>query len=469
MILQSWNRDITILDRTISFLDDNRSHYFPLYGTIREAIAESFSHPKSVYKGILKQPSTDKRPVVVGETETQYYNSILQTRLKNLPDDYRRTGTTVAKKVLKDIIGQGITLYFIPPDKYLDREELTERVLPFNLKSIKIPSLYTLMMICAKNKKLSDGTRLSIDTGEPYIRPEPKVRQYSSLEYYDFEKVLIDDKFQYDNDELSGDLSYDLDTLYTRFDPKNNRELFRETTLDERLRRITNTYDYSLVLRDGKYHIGNGRHRILFLKHYYEQNLPDCTEPFHFDYLANQATIIATVNHTIEDEEINRYLIFFEERFKNVSYFKTDITNNNFDIIVTCGNYAYHLSSKEDLIRFVKLMRKEEYDNQYFIGLNSNYFDESYEVIVAELYIMLGPKLFNMNLMDVVKFLQTNEITIGDHTFDFSSINYERLYVMFTSFLHLEHLNRLRGLPSDAYTKATKTINEYYEERSMKK
>ena len=461
--ITGFNKDLTILDNTLSFLSENHYNYFPLYGSVKKAIEEGFSHPKSVYKGILKQPSTDKRPVVVGETETQYYNSILQNRLKNLPDDYRKTGTAIAKRVLKEIIGKGITLYFIPPDKYLEHDVLTERVLPFNLKSIKIPSLYTLIIQCAKNKRLNDGTKLSLDTGEPYIRPEPKIHQYSSLEYYDYERVFVNDKFQYDNNELSGDLSYDLDTLYTRLDPKHDRDLFGETTLDERLRKIVNSYDYSLVLRDGKYHISNGRHRILFLKHYYEQNLPDCTKPSHLEYLTNQTTIIGMVNHTIEDEEINRYLIFFEERFKNVSYYKTDITNSNFDIIVTCGNYAYHLSSKEDLIRFVKLMRKEEYENQYFIGLNSNYYEISYEVIIAELYITLGPKLFTMNLMDVVNYLQNNEITIGETKLDFESINYERLYVMFTSFLHLEHLNRLRGLPSDAFTKGSKVINEYYE------
>ncbi len=112
------NRELTKLDLNISFLDDSSYDYFPLYGTVKQAIEKGFTHPKSLYQGILKQPSTDTRPLMVGETETEYYSSVLQRRLKNIPNDFGKTGAKIAKKILKEIIGKGVTLYFIPPDKF---------------------------------------------------------------------------------------------------------------------------------------------------------------------------------------------------------------------------------------------------------------------------------------------------------------------------------------------------------------
>jgi len=54
----------------------------------------------------------------------------------------------------------------LPTDRELGHEELYEKVSPFALRSISIPSRYTLLMICAKNKRLKEGTKISLDNGE---------------------------------------------------------------------------------------------------------------------------------------------------------------------------------------------------------------------------------------------------------------------------------------------------------------
>ena len=462
------NRELTMFYQSVTFLDKRYFDYFPLYGSVKEAIEQGFTHPKSLYKGILKQPETDKRPAIVGETETQYYSSILQTRLHNAPLDYQKTGAIKAKRILKEMIGRDITLYFISPDKYVKTDNLTTRVSPFELTSIKIPSYYNLLMTCASNKKLKEGTKLNIDTGEEYRRKEVIPKVYSSLSYKRYEMISINNDFNYSNEELTGDLSYDLDYLYGSHDPKDNRSLVRETNLDDRIKMIKHKYDINLTYRNGMYDIGNGRHRILFLKHYYQTNYRDCILPIQKRYLDNQTTIVANVDYTFEDEEINRYLIFFEERFKQVYYYKNNCNNDEFDIIVICGNHAYHIPSKEDLFRFVKLMRKEEYKNQYLVGLNSNYEVVPYEELIFKLEKLIGPTIYRMNLMDIVNYLKNHKIEIHGEEIEFASINYERLYVNFNIFIQMDRLNRIIMKMSRPPIEDD-NLEEFYSSRMRKK
>ncbi len=462
------NKDLTKFYHEVTFLDYGKDNYFPLYGSVKKAIEEGFTQPKSLYQGILKQPVTYKRPVIVGESEVEYYNSILQSRIPNATAAYRKTGAATAKKVLKEVIGKSITLYFIPPDKETDRKSLTLKIPTRELSCIKIPSYYTLLMTCAKNKKLAEGTKLSFDTGAEYQRVEPTPKQYSSLTYSRFELIPINDEFEYSNEELTGDVSYDMDTLYSKHDPKDNRSLVQNTMLDDRLRSIKEKFDINLILRDGKYEISNGRHRIVFLKHYYESNRPPSRNPSYEKYLQDQTTIIANVDHTFEDERVNQYLIFFEQQFRQVQYLKTNCNNDDVDLIITCGNHAYHIPSREDLFRFVKLMRKEEYKNEYFIGYNSNYEEVPYNKVISKLSILLGPKIYRMNLMDIVKYLKRNKLLIDGQEVHLQNINYERLYIMFTSIIQYERLNRLRGIMSQN-TKGDLSMYEIYYEGQRKK
>ena len=59
-------RKLTLLDQNLSFFTSQHATYYPIYGTIKQAIEEGFSHPKTLYAGILKQPETDKESVELG-------------------------------------------------------------------------------------------------------------------------------------------------------------------------------------------------------------------------------------------------------------------------------------------------------------------------------------------------------------------------------------------------------------------
>ena len=463
-------KEISLLDHQISYLDFDTSSFFPIYGTIKQAIEEGFTEPKMLYTSILKQPSTDKRPIMLGEPETSYYNSILQRRLKNVPETFAKTGAKIANKVLKEIIGKDITLYFIPTDKELDDLRLNTKISPFQIRSIQIPSRFTLLSTCAKNKGLKEGTKISSTDGSLIEKKKRKEKEYSSLAYFTYEKISITDTFEYSNEELTGDIFYDIDEMYGRFDTKDNRERLDSMSIKTRLERIKNSFDINLVLRNGKYKISNGRHRLLYLKYYYLKNYKDCDERL-LKYLKDSVTVIATVDRTIEDEETNKLLIYLEKKYKQVKLLKTNINNDEVNLVILYKNIAYNIKNKNELIELINFFKHNEYSNKYVIGRISNLEFISSEIILSKLILELKERILELDFMDIINYLQNNEIIIGDEIIDNTSLDYENLYRVFTNLLHTEELNRLRNVESKMLIQAQNNIDKYLNKnnRSVKK
>ena len=99
----------------------------PIYKDIETTIIESFTYPQTLYKSILKQPTNQELPLVVGTSETNYYKNILEIRLKNIEDTLLKTASTIGKKVINSFIGkQPLILVFPPKTKrteiYFSRE-----------------------------------------------------------------------------------------------------------------------------------------------------------------------------------------------------------------------------------------------------------------------------------------------------------------------------------------------------------
>lgn len=105
---------------------------------------------------------------------------------------------------------------------------------------------------------------------------EESLKRYSSLSYPRYEVIKVDDKFVYDNSEFTGDALYDVDQIYGRLDTHNSREVLSSIPLQEKIENIKKSYDISANLRNGKYRISNGRHRLIFLKYYYLSNRDYC-------------------------------------------------------------------------------------------------------------------------------------------------------------------------------------------------
>jgi hypothetical protein len=70
--------------------------------------------------------------------------------------------------------------------------------------------------------------------------------------------------------------------------------------------------------------------------------------------------------------------------------------------------------------------------------------------------------------MDIVKYLKRNKLLIDGQEVHLQNINYERLYIMFTSIIQYERLNRLRGIMSQN-TKGDLSMYEIYYEGQRKK
>jgi len=459
--LNKMNIALTTLARQISYLDAESSVYVPVYGSIKKAIEEGFSNPKSLYRSILKQPSNDKQPAFVGSTETSYYRSILEQRLRNVPDEYHKTGAAVAKRILKEIIGKDITLYFIPTDREVENGVLYSHVSPFKLRSITIPSRYSLIMTCARNKGLKDDTRLSIDTGEAYIPPTRETKKYSNLSYYNYETVRIDENFKYDNEELTGDISYDIDELYGRFAKERTRETLDAMSLDEKIRKIKNSYDIAMTYADGKYHISNGRHRVLFLLHYYLKNYRDCQKEVLLNMLKDSTTIIAFIERKIEDPEINKILLYLERKYQGVTFLKVNILNDEFDIITVLKGRAYHLRSREDLIRFTNYLERDTLINEFYIGNNSNLEVFSYEILMSKLVLIFGNRILSMDLMDIINYLKQNPMEADGETINGENLNYSSLYLAYTTVIHQAELNKYRNEPLSIVQVAEKRLEKY--------
>lgn len=452
--------ELMLLDRQISFLDFHRGFYLPLYGTIKDAIEAGFSNPKTLYESILKQPEQNKRPVIVGETETAYYSSILQRRLQNVPNSFSKTGANIARKVLNEIIGKDVTLYFLPTDRELGHEELYEKVSPFALRSISIPSRYTLLMICAKNKRLKEGTKISLDNGEVLKESAPeKKKKYSSLYYPTYEEIPITEDFIYDNDELTGEAIYDIDDLYGKFNSNGSREKLSDTYLSQRLDFIKNSHDISAIKRDNKYRIVNGRHRLVYLKYYYLSNYKQCKTPLELESLKKMVTAPICVNKTIEDEETQRVLIYLEQINPSIKFYKTNIENDNCDLIIVNRENAYHIKSKKELIKLASYLGNRKDNNEFFIGHNTNIENAPYEIIINKLITILKGDFFKMDLIGIVRYLQNNSLTIGNKEINLSTINYHLLYYSYITAIHEIQLSRIRKQPIQIIASAEAKIN----------
>ena len=462
--------ELTKLDHNVAFLTYDKSSYFPIYGSIKKAIEEGFKHPKSLYTSILKQPANDLKPVTLGETETEYYTSILQTRLQNLPKEYAKTGTKVAIKVLQEIIGRDVTLYFLPTDKEYE-DELSFSILPIHLRKITIPSRYTLLNICAKNKGMYQGDKISIVDGTPYQKPIPTPKKrYSALKYFRYEKVPITDTFEYENNELVGDLSYDLDLLYGKLDQdKGDRVRLTASNLSRNIERIKSSNDINLNLRNGKYDIKNGRHRLLYLKNFYLSNYKSYHNPELLNKLKEMVTVIAAVNRTFEDEEINYYLIELERLFPFIRLLKSNIQNDDFSIIVILGNNTYLIDSKEELKEFYHLVSKEEFDNKYFFGFNYRHEYISGPVLIAKVITEVKEQFTKMDLADIINYLRSQPIVLRGEPIDTSKLNTEMLYNAYTVVIHLIELGELRNNPFDYVAKSEEIIYEYENKKDERK
>lgn len=447
--------ELEILEQQVSYSTQSTISYCAqITPDIKEAITLSHTSPTIVYKSILKQPNQKELPIVTGTKETNYYQSILEIRLKNVDELYRKTVTKKAKRILKRYIGKDSLLVLFPKctkryyisNKDISNQETSEYIPSRYLSFITIPSRYKLLSICNENKRIRNGELIDIKTGEEYqtttIVEEPTYHVY----YSRFETLPITQEFIYSNNEFTGDISYDLDLIYGHLDTNHSRE---RTPKDpyRNIDFIKTKDDIHVRLINGKYHIRNGRHRLLFLKNFYVTNYHSYKETDSLDKLRELVTINIGIERTIESPSINNLLSKIKELNPKINIFKTNINNEEPELLIIYDDYVYITSTEEELNILYKYLSNEEYINPYYIGTNNTKPNINYQDLYDYLILTLKEKLFDMSLTDIIKYLIKEGFYQHDQYFLISDFNYYYLYFEYTDLQHYIQLKKLFKKP----------------------
>lgn len=441
--------DLLTLNQYLSYTP--RTEDLIVYNNITEAINGAFSTPGVLYNQILKQPKGKERPLQVGELERDYYESVMQTRLTNSKYSNDKRVKKLAKKVLDKYLDKGAALCFINEDRVVSTIKQNDFLL------ITLPSKHHLINTCAMNQDLRIGAKYPISEKKPSKEP-PK---YSSLHYTRIEAIPIDDTFNYTNEELTGDISYDIDTIYGKLDVKGSKEKISSSP-DENIASIKELNDINLTRRNGSYAINHGRHRLLYIKNYFERNREYYSSRGKLKQLREYLTIPVNVDITIEDRNIQDLLISLERIKPSVKFLKVDITNDLPELVIIEHGNAYHVASEKDILELSKFLLNNTINNKFFIGrLTKHRVD--YRELMNHLIATLKEKLFNMNFLDLVRYLKTNGFTIKGQEYDGSEIDFFTLHAWYTDINHRVTLDRLHNVePSilknaEAEELATKT------------
>lgn len=443
--------DLEKLDREVSlFSTPPDDCYSAIYQDIEPAIIESFSCPNILFKSILKQPQSKELPAVVGTTETNYYRSILDIRLKNIQSEYPQTYAKIGKKAINGIIGKDSLLVLFP--RTTKRHNISAKDIEDNitglfipsiyLSYIKIPSKYKLISICAANKQLRNGELISINTGNEYTLPTPEHQSFIGTQYSRYEEISVTDLFEYTNPEFTGDINYDIDLIYGQLDSNKSRKAALED-VGKNIESIKQRDDIIVRKNGNKYEIRNGRHRILYLKHFYMSNYASYKKDGILNRLQRYVTIPMNVESSIQDKLANEYLLKLYLLNPKIQIYKTNINNDYPNIIVVLNNRIYSLPDTNSIIEFHNYISNSIFNNKYYIGENDPTRYQEYQKLFDYLVISLKEKIFTMDLLDIIKHLLTQGITLENTNYPITKLNIQTIYSAYVDFQHNIQLNRI--------------------------
>ncbi len=432
------------LEAGISFSrTELQPYYISFAQNIKDAIISSFSCPNIVYKSILKQPHNKELPMVVGTDETNYYQSILDIRLKNATDTYKQTAAKLGHNMMKKYIGRNPLLIIFPSstnkykisDKEIDNQETTTIISPNFLGFIEIPTRYKLLSICATNKSLRNGELINITNGEQYTKKLSEPQQERIITYSRIESVSVTNEFEYTNNELTQDIDYDLDLIYGYLETNRTRSL-QELDQTTNISIMKKQHDIRVRKTSRKYMISNGRHRILYLKYFYLINHKAYRDTNTLDKLKQLVTIPMNVEYTIEDKSINEYLKKVLELSNQVQLYKVNINNDSPNIIIVINNHVYSVNNVFELQCLYSYLSISYYNNSYYIGENTEQNNINYKELFEYLIITLKDKLFTMDFLDIINYLKKVGYYIENIHYTIEVINYFKLY---NEYIQLQH------------------------------
>lgn len=260
--------------------------------------------------------------------------------------------------------------------------------------------------------------------------PEKRDFGPTGLTYSTVELLTIDENFKYYNQELTGDPKIDLQLIYGSKDVHDSIGILTRPTEDN-IAKIKRNYDISLSLCDGTYIINNGRHRLVYLRHYYDDCVEYCDTEEALQNLKETVTIPVRVIKRIEDPLINEIIIYLKNKYEDITMMKANVLNNEPEIIIILNKSLYYLRTKEEIIEFY-CKTEEQGDLSLFKMFNINettFFDIN--KLFELLYETLGKELFNMSYIAILKYLKLNPPIIDGNIIPVENIALKRLYMKY--------------------------------------
>lgn len=449
------------LDREVSlFSTPPADYYSAIYQDVKRAIIESFSCPDILFKSILKQPQNKELPIVVGTTETNYYRSILDIRLKNIQSEYPKTYAKIGKRAINGIIGKDSLLVLLP--RCTKRHTISAKDIEDNitglfipsiyLSFIKIPSKYKLLSICAANKQLRNGELINVNTGCEYTLPTQEHQPFTIIQYSRYEEISVTDLFEYTNSEFTGDINYDIDLIYGQLDSNKSRKTALED-VGKNIESIKQRDDIVVRKVGTKYEIRNGRHRILYLKYFYVSNYISYKKDGDLNHLQQYVTIPMNIESSIQDKIANEYLLKLNLLNIKIHFYKTNINNDNPNIIAILNNRIYSLPDTKSIIEFYTYISNSTFKNKYYIGENDPTRYQEYQKIFDYLVIFLKEKTFTMDLLDIINHLLTQGLTLKNTNYQINQLNIQAIYNSYVDFQQAIQLNRIFKTKKDLIKK----------------
>lgn len=456
--------DIERLDACLSFYPAIiPDYYINIYESVEESIQKSFISPTPLYESILKQPKNMEHPVTVGEDEKKYYSSILEKRLKNTEDSLYKTCSIIGKKIFNDFIGKDALLVIIPKKfgkteiskEDIQKKETILRIPSYVLSYIQIPSRYKLLSICNKNKKLKEGEKVSFIDGTPYYSEKKEEKTNDAYYYSRIEPISVTEEFIYCNSEFTQDINYDIDLIYGSYDYNERRKEISKD-FSKNIKEIRKKSDLMVRIINGKYEIRNGRHRLLYLKHFYVNNYEPYKEIGKLDQLKEIVTIPMNVERTFSNDNINIYLTKIHKLNKNARFFKNNINDDLPELFIEFQDKLYYIKNEQELISLYNSLLKKETNNSLFV-CNTTLKERDYsKKIYIYLILTLREKIYTMTLQEIISYLLKEGFYIDNTYYQDNIIDIVSLYSWYLDIQGTLQMNKYFNYKKDLIANAEK-------------
>ncbi len=458
-INRSINNELEKLDRAVSFqatsADENIMY---LYDNPKKAIQTAHTAPSILYSDILKQPRGKEQPIVVGASESSYYESVLKTRLENAAM-MDRTTAKKASSTLASFVENEALLVVIPKEILSDYDRsnkiLTEKIPRSSLGLIKIPSKYQLVQICAQNKRLKAGTKIDFQNGEIYQRSPVQDEQPLFFHYSRYEKLHIDDTFDYMADNLTGDALYDIDVIYGAKDTNKSREKISSNP-DQNVKFIRDSGSILVTYDNKKYKIRNGRHRLVYMKNYFLDQRRYCKTEEQLEQLREKCSVVANVTRTIEDKEALQIMKAIKQLIPEIVFKKDNPLNDEVNLIIFYNNTYYSIQNKNELFDFYQNIKNKQSNEKYVLHQENGKEYLLSDFVITYLINIYEKGIVNQSFSDIVEYIKYNGIYKNGTLYNIDSIDLKKLYTSYEFAINVTNASLITNLYEGLYNKMFK-------------